>query len=387
VPLFRSALARLGLILTLLSGCAVGVHAEQPGQPGQDAAVLVTTFADGRTTHTVVTRRPRSSWTPLFPRLPGWREASDLPITALKFVRTLGDSNTVTVAVAVLRGAAREREDPIATVVIGPNDVVTIQALRAVGVAPVTLSLTALGDTTLHQPLVVNRTAGLEVTDIELVMTPRPHYRISVTNVSSQPAVNFHVAAHQGGQRALSGNRGNRDASAIIAPGDTYSFDLDASSGAPPTAAGWAPLPHDVIEIAAVLWEDGTIEGEAAPMAAALSLYRGRQVQLTRGLALLRAARDVSAPATARTRLREQIERLPVEPDEAVLSGTRERLQHLEDLDVAAVAGALRTAMAETRKGMLDDLSEAPDGAAAFDQWLDEIIALYEQWRDRFAAR
>jgi hypothetical protein len=367
VPLFPSALARLVLPLTLLLGCAIGVHAEQPGQPNQDAAVLVTTFADGRTTHTIVTRRPRSSWTPLFPRLPGWRAASDLPaITALKFVRTLGDRNTVTVAVAVLRGVAREREDPIATVVVGPNDVVTIEALRGVGVAPVTLSLTALGDTTLHQPQVVNRTAGLEVTDIELVMTPRPHYRISVTNVSSQPAVNFHVAAHQGGQRALSGNRGNRDASAIIAPGDTYSFDLDASSGAPPTAAGWAPLPHDVIEIAAVLWEDGTIEGEAAPMAAALSLYRGRHIQLTRGLALLRAARDVSAPATARTRLQAQIERLPVEPDEAVLSGARERLQHLEDVDFAAVAGALRTAMAETRKGMLDDLSEAPDGAAAF---------------------
>lgn len=136
-----------------------------------------------------------------------------------------------------------------------------------------------------------------------------------------------------------------------------------------------------------MLWEDGSIEGEEAPMAAALSIYLGRHVQLTRGLAVLRAGPDGDQPAAIKTRLKSQLGQLSVEPDEAILSSARERLRHLEHVDAAAIAGALRTAMAETRKGMLDDLGAAPDGAAAFDQWLDEIIALYEQWRDRFAAR
>jgi hypothetical protein len=234
---------------------------------------------------------------------------------------------------------------------------------------------------------VVNRTAGLEVTDIELVPTPRPHYRISVTNVASQPAVNFHFAAHRDGRRALSGNRGNPDASAIIAPGSTYSFDLDPSGGAPATAAGWAPVPHDVVEIAAVLWEDGSIEGDVAPMAAALSLYLGRHAQISRGLALFRAIRDTGQPSAAKARLKAQLEQLPIEPDETTQMRARERLQHFDDLDHAATAGALRTAMADTRKGMLDDLAEAPDNAAAFQRWLVEITALYEKWRDRFATR
>jgi hypothetical protein len=293
----------------------------------------------------------------------------------------------MSVRVAVLRGVAREREDAVAEVVVAPGEGVTVDALRGAGVAPVKLSLTALADTRLHQPQVVNRTAGLEVTDIELVMTPRPQYRISVTNVAAQPAVNFHVVAHRDGRRALSGNRGNPDASAIIAPGSTYSFNLDPSGGAPTTAAGWAPLPHDVVEIAAVLWEDGSIEGDVAPMAAALSLYLGRHAQIGRGLALLRAVKDTTQPSAVKARLKAQLEQLPIEADETTRIRARERFQHFDDVDPAATMDALRTAMADTRQGMLDDLAEAPNDPAAFQRWLFEITSLYEKWRDRFAAR
>jgi hypothetical protein len=171
-------------------GWASGVGAEPSMPASQEAVVLVTGFADGRTTHTVVTANPRSSWTPLFPRLPGWRPAADEPtVTALKFTRTLQDDGAVRVRVAVLRGIAREREDAVVDVVVAPDDVVTIEALRHAGVAPVTLSLTALADTRLHPPQVVNRTAGLEVTDIELVMTPRPQYRISRSRPSMKSGV------------------------------------------------------------------------------------------------------------------------------------------------------------------------------------------------------
>jgi hypothetical protein len=376
------------LLLTLVVGCAVGLGA-QPSAPGSpEAVVLVTTFADGRTSNAVVTRDTRSSWTPVFPRLPGWRPAAgEATVTGLKFTRTLQDDGTVSVRVAVLRGVAREREDAVAEVVVAPRDAVTVEALRAAGVAPVTLSLTALADTRLHQPQVVNRTAGLEVTDIELVMTPRPQYRISVTNVTTQPAVNFHFVAHRDGRRGLSGNRGNPDARPIIAPGGTYSFNLGASGGGPATAAGWAPLPHDVIEIAAVLWEDGSVEGDVAPMAAALSLYLGGHAQISRGLGVLRVVGDAGQPAAAKARLKAQLERLPIEPDDTLRMRARERLQHFDDVDPAATMGALRTALADTRQGMIDDLAEAPDDAVAFQRWLVEITALYEQWRDRFATR
>jgi hypothetical protein len=378
---------RPALLMACVLGCAIRLTAQESAT-GQEAAVLVTRFADGRTTHTVVTKSPRTSWTPLFPTLPGWRpSANELAITALKFTKTLGDGGTVRVKVAVLRGVAREREDWVATVDVIFGEGVTVDALRAVGVAPVTFSLTALADTTLHQPRVVNKTAGLEVTDIELVMTPRPRYRISVTNVSSQPAVNFHVVTYRDSRRGLSGNRGNPDASPIIAPGGTYAFDMDPSSGAVANDAGCAPLPHDLIEIAAVLWEDGTIEGEVAPMATALNVYLGRHAQLTRGIALLHAVRGLGQPLTAKAQLKAQLERLSIEPDAATQLKARERLRHVGEIDVAARMGALRVAMSDTRKGMLDDLAEAPADAVAFEQWLVEITALYDRWRERFATR
>jgi hypothetical protein len=97
--------------------------------------------------------------------------------------------------------------------------------------------------------------------------------------------------------------------------------------------------------------------------------------------------RNVGQASGAKARLKEHIERLPIEPDEATLSRAQERLQHVENLEPAAIVAALRVAMADTRKGMLDDLADAPDDGEGFQQWLAKITALYVQWRDRFATR
>ena len=50
-----------------------------------DAAVLMTTYVDGRTVHDVVTRTPRTAWTPVFPRLAGSDSvAGEPPVTAIR---------------------------------------------------------------------------------------------------------------------------------------------------------------------------------------------------------------------------------------------------------------------------------------------------------------
>ena len=157
------------VLLAVLLAAVMGGNARSAQEPlGRvDAVVLVVTFADGRVVHHVVTGTPGSSWTPVFPRLAVTEPAAEpLPVTALKHTHVLRGDGTVTVGVSVLRGASREREDAIATVDVAMNQRSEVDALRGVGLAPLVLSLTALTPTTLYVPAVVNRTAGLEVTDV-----------------------------------------------------------------------------------------------------------------------------------------------------------------------------------------------------------------------------
>ena len=200
--------ALLAGLLTLLVG-ADGPSAQEPvGRV--DPVVLIVAFADGRAVHHVVTNSRGSSWTPLFPRLPGAQPAGEpLPITALKHTHVLRGDGAVSVAVSVLRGSAREREDAIAAVDVRPGERVTIDALRNVGVAPLVLSLTALTPTMLDVPAVLNRTAGLEVTDVQVVAEPGPGYRLTVRNLSVHPAIAFRVLTYRGDRLALSGLQGN----------------------------------------------------------------------------------------------------------------------------------------------------------------------------------
>src|SRR4029453_11810196 len=126
-----------------------------------DAVVLMTTYVDGRTVHDVVTRSPRTAWTPVFPKLPGSDSiAGEPPVTAIKYRRVLGDDGKITVGVSVLRGQAHEKEQPVATVVVERGTPVMVGGLRSVGVAPVTLRVTSLSPATLYPPTVLNRTAG-----------------------------------------------------------------------------------------------------------------------------------------------------------------------------------------------------------------------------------
>jgi hypothetical protein len=237
------------------------------------------------------------------------------------------------------------------------------------------------------QPQVTNRTAGLEIVNVDVLVGPSLRYEITIKNLSSQPAVNFHIVAYQENRRSLESNQGNPDASPVVGPNGTYSFTLPRTGGAPTESGGWAPASHDTIEIAAVLWEDGTIEGDPAPMASALSIYVGRATQLARAVAVLKTASSIADPAAMRRRLQAQFERLSTEPGEDVLAIVRNRLRDLHDIDETQVIGAMRTAMVSARNGILDDLREAPDDALAFQRWLQEILALYEKWQGRLARR
>ena len=378
---------RLALLSITLLSCAVPNAAGQPAASESQPVVLVTKYEDGRTLHHIVTSKPQSAWTPLFARIESWRPpAGELPVTAIKYTRVLEDEG-VRVDIAAMRGEPHAAETAVASVLVQRSGEVVVETLTNVGVRPVVLSLERLAPTMLYLPEIKNDTAGLEVTAVEFVDKPVPGYQVSVTNRSSKAAITFHVNTYRTEKLATTGRQGHPDGRPVIAPGGTYSFFMHGSSGASADGTGWTPLSFDVVEISAVLWDDGTIEGDGKPMASALLTYIGRRVQLARAVAVLNDAAAIPDPARAKAALRAGFDRLPVTPDVATLSEGRSRIRDLYRMSDYSLSNLIETAYRDMRTGALSDVDDAPADPAAFRRWLGELTAQYEIWLSRFTGR
>ncbi|WP_291989348.1 hypothetical protein, partial [Luteitalea sp.] len=125
----------------------------------------------------------------MFPKVPGWQDPEGvLPVTALNLAAR-ADGEELRVTVSVLRGKFREVLEPVAETVVGVGARVTVNALRDVGVMPVTLSATWFAVPALHVPSARSNVGGLEVETVEPVIEPKPGYLVTVRNRSDAALV------------------------------------------------------------------------------------------------------------------------------------------------------------------------------------------------------
>ena len=205
-----------------------------PRRDGQEAAAqkpltLSIVYADGRTVRHVVTTRPTSVWTPMFPRSTDWRSAEGLAVSAVHYQHVIEGAG-VRVKASVLLGQPHQKEIPVANELVEWERPVWLTILQDFGVAPVRLTLEEFDAPVLHQPRVENKTAALQVEAVEVVPDGAPGYRVTVRNHGARPVMTFHVETYRGGQRHSSSPRGERDGTPAVAPGGTYAFLLRWSS-------------------------------------------------------------------------------------------------------------------------------------------------------------
>ena len=316
----------------------------------QDASslALVTTYADGTTQFDLLSSRSAWKWTPKFPIIEG---AFGVP-SALKLTRQL-DGETVRVTVSVLyfgrRGLDQQPEVTVASVIVPREGSIRIDAVSRYGIQPIRLSVATLTTTVPFTPSAFSDIPELEVSDVEVLTTPYPGYRITVRNLSEKAASSFGIQSYRGDAKALSGLRSGTAGRPVLLPMDSYSFDLNLTGG---DARG--PTPLDVIEITSVLWADGSSAG--APMTAAahgVPTDAGRRVLLEQAITILRAALD--APDLSLDNIVSQLNAIP-ERDETLLpEAQRSRaqakrmivddIQQLRQRMSAADVAALRAAV------------------------------------------
>jgi hypothetical protein len=294
----------------------------------------------------------------------------------------------VRVDVSVLRGSPHQKEDPVETVYVTREQPVRAERLREFGVEPVTFSLVPLKPTMLTPPQVVNKTAGLDVAHIESVMDVRRGYRVSIRNLTTKPAVMFFLKAYTDSRFAWSNRQDQQDGSAVIAPGDTFVLAAPGTSGNIASDAGWAPSSIDTIELTAVLWDDGSFEGDAQEVESALLSYIGRRAQLDRVVGIMQPVAGEVLPAEdVRKRLRADFGALPIRVDAATRAEALARLESVVATPSPNFERIIEVAQSYVRTNVLKDLDGAPASSDTFAQWYQDMLQQYTAARAKFARR
>ncbi|HKW03184.1 MAG TPA: hypothetical protein VJN96_25385 [Vicinamibacterales bacterium] len=376
-----------GAVLVAVS--AAGAQQPQALDP-QGTVALVVTYADGRRQTMLV--GPLSvgcASTQTFVRVQGWTPPpGQLPVRAIKFSCTRTYEG-MRVRVSVFRGAEQEKDEAVATVSVTPGQAVAVDALRTVGVEPITLTLTAVTVPEAALPQVTLLSSELEVVSLTMVEKPVPRYRLFLVNHSAKAVRSLEVMLTRGGRPATSTNARDDEGQVLMEPGGRVGLQLQVPTGRPDSSGTVAMAPADGIVITGLLWADNSFEGDASYARDQAAYYYGQRLQLARVIAELERARDAGPGATV-AGLRAALSNLSVEVTAANLDEARQALAPNITLAPVEALHTINLSLSQIKKLALSDLADFESGpplAGAFQAWLKTEGERLQRWHDRLAMR
>jgi hypothetical protein len=349
---------RMGVLAVTLSLSAAIARA-QDGPDTSSVRAFSIGYADGRTSITVLLPRG-GMWTQRFPRLPGAEPMKDGRALERLNVGYTRDGQDLIVTISL--GYSHGLSDPVHvdTVRVTAAGAVSVDALRAHGVEPVTLSIVRLAPPTLPQLDVTCVSGSIDVR-VNAISGKQPSHRVTVVNRSPRTLHFLDWAMYRGDTQALSGRRKGRRNEYLLQPGETDTFIVTPSAGRSEQGVGQSAVwfTWDRLAIVAVRWDDGLVEGDATVV------EHERQVDADRAAAvtdLLQRFED--QPVHSSTDFRRLLRSLPPVPEGGGL--------HVRE----AMAGDIQAFEAE---------HQAAD-IGAFDRWLAAWMSSYREWLDRIRA-
>jgi hypothetical protein len=381
--------ARLaGAVLVVIS--ATGIAQQPPALDPQGSVVLVVTYADGRRQNMLV--GPMSvgcSSTENFVRVQGWTPPpGQLPVRAIRLSCTRTDDG-MRVRVSVFRGAEQEKDEAVTTVSVTPGQPAVVDALRDVGVEPITLTVTAVTLPDAALPEVSLPSPEIEVVSLTIVEKPVPRYRLYLVNHSAKAVRSLEVMLTRGGRPASSINAHDDEGQVLMAPGARVGLQLQVPTGRPDPGGAVAMAPADRIVVTALLWTDGSYAGSASFARYDAPFYYGQRLQLARVIAELQRAQAAGAGATA-AGVRAAIGNLSVDATDAMIDETCQAFAPNITISPAEARRPINQSLAQIKKLALSDLADFESGpplAGALQAWLKTEVERLQRWHDRLAVR
>lgn len=234
-------------------------------------------------------REPNGFWTSNIDRIKdGTSPAGAVAIQAVHFqARLAGEKTELTVS--VFSGSRfREKDDLIATYTLSEGESAVVAELAKYGVVPPKVRMVAVEPSIANIPLVVNETKALSV-EVSHTIATLPTFVATITNSSKKTVAAFVWHTMAGKKMLVSGMEHDNYARPIISPGRIYERTVPIEER--DTDAG------DVtFNIGAVLFTDGSYEGDLQAAANIKSFWYSRKDILSKIIPVLRAAVD-AAPA------------------------------------------------------------------------------------------
>jgi hypothetical protein len=338
-------------------------------------------FADSRKLFHVLKPTGSSSWTPVFPRIPGAAtDRNGLPLSALD-VAVAMDGQHASVSVTLIYGSPHQHRIPVATVHVTADATVRLEGLRDYGVWPITLSIVPAPATAADAPKVTSASASLDAR-VEPASDGQT-FMVVLVNQSSRAVRGLQIVGERQGRRAISGYRKAPRHGMLIHPGDAFTFAVPASTV--PGPGGTARVsPVDAVAITSVTWDDGTVVGDKEPATVEHGIAAGSALQLANVIAALREPGDVQSPLGLAA-LRERIAALSLEAPSAAAAEAHATLPAPRVVTVERMGSSLRLGMQQVRQLVLADLDAflnqpMPSSAAL---WISRTMTGYEEWLAR----
>jgi hypothetical protein len=327
---------------TLVAAAALA-QAPAPVATAAERLAFTIEFEDTRVNHQPVGATTGSAWTPMFPRVVPWQARPGEPaIDAIKYVFERA-AEGVRFEVRVLLGKPHQQDVVVHEGTLRVGERVKVDGVLAYGARPVIVGLIPLATFPYHEPTPVSAAPGLIITGVEVVTEPAPRYLVTVENLRDRAVESLWVETRRGGRPAHAGSEGHEEGGSLIAPRERFTFDFPFPTGPPAGTGTWTPVPADVLTITAVVWDDGSFEGSARQAAVHHIRKLARRSQLERLVPLLDRARADTDIARAVVTLRQQIEALPIDGDEALHRSTLALLPPSGDLPAHEATALVRT--------------------------------------------
>jgi hypothetical protein len=328
-------------------------------------------------------------------RIADWTPSADVPlaVSVLKVEFWLEQGAVRLEVLAYLGETAPGSRPPdwqklqqikIASRLVHEGETITLDETKRVGVEPFQIRIARANPWSVGPPEIVNNTQALTV---EGTTEQRPAYIVRLRNVSAKniTAIQWYGVAND---RRLGGS-GQRGARLIPAGKLFQIYQRFASSDEGSSGQSKSELlTRRQIVIAAVLFDDGSFEGEPDAAAGMAAQWTGESLQLSRLRQLLKS---VSANAdedqtTRLTKLKADITGLNTDVDPAV---TTKLLTHFpgvsEDMRQRRITIELKAGLMFAKDNLLREIqrfefqrAHTPD-AKDLGTWLTETITKYEK--------
>jgi hypothetical protein len=142
-------------------------------------------------------------------------------------------------------------------------------------------------------------------------------------------------------------------------------------SGVRPGGGSVALTSPDRVEIATVVWDDNSYDGQVEPAVDCLTSDYGDHLQLSRVLIELERMRSAGSAATV-SDLRRALTSLSTDPTDAMVADARVQMTNASAVPTNETADVLRASLKAVARIALQDLAtfeSAPAGAGNFQAW------------------